>query len=103
MASYLITGCSRGLGLATASFLASLSRDDVNIVFATARSHSPTLDKLVQDSAGRVVFLHIDTTDIQSVEQAVREVNTKLGGKGLDVLVNNAGVTAYTPDWTENQ
>ncbi|KAL7899503.1 short chain oxidoreductase [Trichoderma sp. SZMC 28014] len=101
MASYLITGCSRGIGLATASHLASLSKDNVSIIFATARSHSSALDKLVQDSAGRVIFLNIETTNKTSVSAAATEVEKILGDRGLDVLINNAGITAYTPGWTE--
>lgn len=101
MASYLITGCSRGVGLATASYLASFPKDDVSIIFATARSHSAALDKLVQDSAGRVIFLEIETTNKTSVSAAAAEVEKILGDRGLDILINNAGITAYTSDWTE--
>lgn len=93
MASYLITGSSRGLGLAMASRLASLPKSDVSAVFATARQdNSPQLRQLVNSSSGRVGFVPLDVTDERSAVDAAGLVEQQLQGRGLDVLINNAGV-----------
>lgn len=93
MASYLVTGSTRGIGLALVSHLASLPKSEVGTIFATGRrSNSPELTELVDKNPARVIFTKLDTTDQSSVEGAARAVEEKLHGKGLDVLINNAGI-----------
>lgn len=93
MATYLITGSSRGLGLSLVTRLASLPISEVGTVIATSRQdNSPRLRDLVHSSSGRVRFVPMDVTDTQSVQEAVRSVEERLQGRGVDVLVNNAGV-----------
>jgi NAD(P)-dependent dehydrogenase (short-subunit alcohol dehydrogenase family) len=96
MSSYLITGCSRGIGLELATQLASSS--EASTVFAAARKESPALKELIQKYNGRVVLVHIEATDSISIKQAVLDVEKSLDGKGLDVLINNAGIMDYVPD-----
>ena len=96
MASFLITGASRGLGLALVQELAALPASDVTKVFATARADASALQELVKKASGRVVFLQLDVTSEPSIQQAAAEVEANLAGKGLDVLINNAGVCQYT-------
>lgn len=93
MATYLITGSSRGLGLSLVTRLASLPSSEVGTVIATSRhDNCPRLRDLVHSSSGRVRFVPMDVTDTQSVQEAVRSVEERLQGRGVDVLVNNAGV-----------
>ncbi|KAL9582346.1 MAG: hypothetical protein Q9212_003348 [Teloschistes hypoglaucus] len=104
MAAYLVTGSSRGLGLEIVSQLASLPPTQVGRVFATARSDaSIALQELVRRSAGRVVYVRLDTTDDESIKSASVEVARSLGGDGggLDVLINNAGIMPTSPDGVE--
>src|SRR6266536_5224825 len=101
MSSYLITGAARGLGLAMATLLAANSSSEVSLVIATARKASPALEKLVQESSGRVIVLKVEVTDEKSIQQAAAEVEGIVKDKGLDVLINNAGVMNYTPDGIE--
>jgi len=101
MSSYLITGASRGLGLAMATVLASRPLAEVSVVFAASRRSTPELEKLVQESSGRVVAVKIEVTDEESIRQAVAEVESVVKGRGLDVVINNAGITNYTPDGIE--
>ena len=82
----LITGCSSGIGRATA--LAAAARG--NRVYATARDPE-SLRELA--GAGQIRTLALDVTDTGSIGRAVASV---LGEAGrLDVLVNNAGYGQY--------
>ena len=98
MAAFLITGSSRGFGLALVRELLSLPATDVGKVIASARGESPDLDELAKSSPGRVVIVKLDVTNQESINQAAAEVEAKLEGKGLDVLINNAGICQYASD-----
>jgi len=100
MATYLITGASRGLGLGLAALLAS--KPDVSKVFATARSESDGIKALAAETKGKVEFVPLDVVSQDSAKKAAAQVEQSLGGKGLDVLVNNAGLMPYTTDGIEN-
>ncbi len=75
----LITGCSTGIGRATATTLASAGYR----VVATAR-HPETLDGLEV-----ALTLRLDVSDAASIDAAVEVVLQRYGR--IDVLVNNAG------------
>ncbi|KAH7042847.1 short-chain dehydrogenase-like protein [Macrophomina phaseolina] len=102
MASYLITGSSRGIGLALAALLACKPVSEVSKVFASARRESDALKKLIDESAGRVEFIQLDVASEQSAKQAARIVEKSLDDKGLDVVVNNAAIMNLTPNGIEN-
>lgn len=101
MASYLITGCSRGLGLELASQLLQLPASEVAIIFVTARKETPAITELANQYTGRVIFVSLDVTDDGSIKSAVKKVTEKLQDKGLDVLVNNAGIMLDSPGGIE--
>jgi NADP-dependent 3-hydroxy acid dehydrogenase YdfG len=77
----LITGCSSGIGRATAERLAGAGRT----VYATARR----LDSIRDLEAVGCRLLALDVTDEQSMKAAVDAVEQAEGAVG--VLVNNAG------------
>jgi NAD(P)-dependent dehydrogenase (short-subunit alcohol dehydrogenase family) len=77
----LITGCSSGIGQATALHLAARGW----LVFATARQPD-TLSRL-EEAGCRALAL--DVTDEASMRSAVEQVEDEQGG--VDALVNNAG------------
>jgi NAD(P)-dependent dehydrogenase (short-subunit alcohol dehydrogenase family) len=77
----LITGCSTGIGRATALYLA----DRGHTVYATARK----LDSISDLEASGCRLLELDVTDEESMTAAVRKVEADEGAVG--VLVNNAG------------
>ena len=43
---------------------------------------------------GRALPVQLDVTDVHSIEQCVREVETELGH--IDILVNNAGMNVQS-------
>ena len=76
----LVTGCSSGIGFATAERLGSKGWR----VYATARR----LETLA-DLDGRCELRELDVTDDDSMKAVVEEIGREHGGVG--VLVNNAG------------
>jgi NAD(P)-dependent dehydrogenase (short-subunit alcohol dehydrogenase family) len=84
-APILVTGCSSGIGRATAVRLARSGRT----VYATARSLAAIADL---ESRG-CRLLRLDVTDEVSMAAAVGEVESAHGAVG--VLVNNAGYGEY--------
>ncbi|KAH7312569.1 short-chain dehydrogenase-like protein [Stachybotrys elegans] len=98
MASYFITGTSKpsGLGLGLVKELVSRPASDISIIFAVVRSDSEELNKVVASSQGRVQVVKADVTDAESVKKAAATVEESLGGRGLDVVINNVGAQPFT-------
>lgn len=97
MASYLITGANRGLGLWMVSYLLSQPVSVINCIVAGVRQSSESLDKLASDHKGRVVVLKVQVTDEDSVSQFAQNAARVLPN-GLDVLINNVGIMKYSED-----
>ncbi|KAG1440055.1 hypothetical protein G6F56_012061 [Rhizopus delemar] len=87
MATYVITGASRGIGLEFAKQISSKG----NIVFACARNpdQSKDLQQLIDNK--KVHGIKLDVTCNKSIKDAVAEI-TKHAPEGIDVLINNAGI-----------
>ncbi|WP_284748283.1 oxidoreductase [Amycolatopsis sp. RTGN1] len=84
MTTWLITGCSTGLGRALAE--AVLARGDNAVV--TARDAAKVKD-LAESHPSAALALALDVTDTGQVTAAVEQAQDRFGG--IDVLVNNAG------------
>ena len=84
MSTWLITGCSTGLGRALAEAVIAAGHNAV----VTARDVGRVAD-LADDKADRVLALALDVTDPAQVTNAVGQAEERFGG--IDVLVNNAG------------
>ncbi len=89
----LITGATAGIGRMTALHLAKLGHH----VIASGRKVAE-LAKL-KEEAGSLSLdtLVLDVTSATSIAAAVESVSTLTGGKGIDVLVNNAGFGVLGP------
>lgn len=90
MATFLITGASRGVGLELTRQLLSLPASQVGRVFAATRSEPPTALRELLKTSDRAVHVFASVDDTESVQKAAKDVGAELGGSGLDVLVNNA-------------
>lgn len=98
----LVTGASRGIGVAIARRLAERGAD----VVLTARSVS-AIEALAEDLAKRgtrTLAIQADMTDRDSLDALLAQVAEKVGG--LDILVNNAGALpaakpAHEVTWAE--
>jgi NAD(P)-dependent dehydrogenase (short-subunit alcohol dehydrogenase family) len=84
----LVTGCSSGIGLATAVHFARHGYE----VFAGVRNVAGATDLAAAIARERLSArpLALDVDDDASVQRGVGEVLAKAGG--IDVLVNNAGI-----------
>lgn len=88
MKNVLITGATRGLGLATTSRLVA----DGWHVIATGRKLSPELKTLIEQGTGtgKISFLELDLSQTASIGDIVTGVTRAYGS--LDALVNNAAI-----------
>lgn len=82
---------SRGIGLEMAR---QLLQSPSNSIVATCRSpvKAVELQQLVDQAGGRLSLISLDVTSKESVGHAAEQAAVILGGKGIDYLVNNAGV-----------
>lgn len=88
--SALITGSARGIGRAFAEAYvregASVAIGDIDLDAAR---------KTAEAIGDRAYAVHLDVTDLASIEAAVRAVEAKTGG--LDILINNAALFDMAP------
>ena len=84
----VVTGGTRGIGLAITRALAAAGADVVPV----SRTESDVRDatEAVRDRGGESLEVPTDVTDRSAVETLFDRVEAELGG--VDVLVNNAGI-----------
>ncbi|HEY8089180.1 MAG TPA: SDR family oxidoreductase [Polyangiaceae bacterium] len=88
----VVTGASSGIGRASALLLARRGFR----VFAGVRKQKDG-DSLRAASGGSVVPVEIDVTDRATIASAAMAVHAEVGDRGLDGLVNNAGIATPAP------
>ncbi|AEO60336.1 hypothetical protein MYCTH_2309487 [Thermothelomyces thermophilus ATCC 42464] len=88
--TWLITGCSSGLGLSLARLVQSKGHN----LIATSRNPARTPDLVaeVEKAGGKWLALDVDDKDSAKVIE-----NLEAGGQEIDVLVNNAGYSLHAP------
>lgn len=85
----IITGAARGIGRATAKLLAQ--EGAVVAVTDVVDGEGRQLADEISDAGGKARYWHLDVTDSSEVKAVIEAVAAEFGG--LDVLVNNAGIT----------
>lgn len=89
----LVTGATGGIGRATALLLA---RKGLR-VFASGRNRE-ALQKIKQEAAEfQLDTLELDVAKLDSIQQALESVRQLTAGRGVEVLVNNAGFGRLAP------
>ena len=91
MATYLITGVNRGIGLELTQQLAA--NGDQVIAACRSPESAAELQDLVRASAGRIEPVALDVTS----DTSVAALKAQLGARPIDVLINNAGVMGDNP------
>ncbi|MPZ68433.1 MAG: SDR family NAD(P)-dependent oxidoreductase [Actinobacteria bacterium] len=88
----LITGASTGIGRATAIYLAGRGAT----VYAGVRKPEDGAS-LEAEASGTLKSVLVDVSDAATISSCLVEVSADLGARGLDGLVNNAGITVQGP------
>ena len=90
----LITGASNGMGAAEARLFSS---EGSHVILADIQDALG--EKLVEEitqSGGSAEYFHLDVTEESNWEKLMQYLKSEFGK--LDVLVNNAGISASSPD-----
>jgi NAD(P)-dependent dehydrogenase (short-subunit alcohol dehydrogenase family) len=77
-----------------------LLADEANVVFATCRdpAKAKSLQEVVKAAAfGRGHIVPLDVNKDESIDASAKEVTKVLDGKGLNYLLNNAGIVVRIP------
>jgi NAD(P)-dependent dehydrogenase (short-subunit alcohol dehydrogenase family) len=89
----LITGATSGIGRFAALYLARLGHR----VFATGRNQEALRELTLEGDGSQLSALRLDVTDPDSIEAARLHVDEMTSGRGVDVLINNAGYGHLAP------
>ncbi len=85
----VVTGASAGIGAATAEFLAA---DGWHVVLAARREEKlREVEARIAADGGKSSVLVLDVTNEQSIDDFAQNLEEVTAGRGIDLLVNNAG------------
>ncbi|XP_051485362.1 C-factor-like isoform X6 [Apus apus] len=101
--SVLVSGANRGIGLGLVRQLLGLPNPP-QWVFAGCRDPKGQRAQELQELASKhpsLVVVALEVTDPASIKAAAARVGEKLGGSGLNLLINNAGMAKLTSFETE--
>ncbi|MFN3190059.1 MAG: SDR family NAD(P)-dependent oxidoreductase [Aureliella sp.] len=90
----IITGGSKGLGLAMASGLASAGANIV-LVSRNEDQASEAAKAIANQYAVEAIGLRADVSDISALEEMAERVNTRFGS--IEILINSAGINIRGP------
>ncbi|XP_050167415.1 C-factor-like isoform X2 [Myiozetetes cayanensis] len=96
--SVLVTGANRGLGLGLVQRLLGLPKPP-QWVFATCRDPKGQRAQELQNLASKhpnLVIIPLEVANPTSIKAAAVRVGEHLGGSGLNLLINNAGIVKIT-------
>ena len=91
----LVTGGSRGLGLASAEALAEAGCDIVLNHFNDSAKAEQECKRLAKNTGRKVFHIDADVGNAQAARAMVRKAADLLGG--LDIVHSNAGICRFTP------
>ncbi len=89
----LVTGASRGIGRGIAIELAE-NGADVIVNYRSSDAAAREVRDEIESTPGHAVLAQADVSDYGAVESMYEEIKAEFGG--VDVLVNNAGITVDT-------
>jgi len=82
----IVTGGTRGIG---AAIVQKLVKEGCRVIF-TYKKNKSLAEKIKLKTKGKAVGYKVDVCDMKEVKNFVGEVKSKF--KGLDILINNAGI-----------
>jgi citronellol/citronellal dehydrogenase len=89
----VITGASRGIGLAMALRFAA-EKDNIVVVSKDSKESIQTASDQIVQAGGHALSFNIDVSDNCAIEQAVSEAVKAFGG--IDILINNVSAQCFT-------
>jgi len=89
----LVTGASRGIGRGIATELGEQGAD-VIVNYRSSEAEAHEVKEEINEGPGEAVLAQADVSDLDEVEAMYDAVHEEFGG--IDVLVNNAGITVDT-------
>ncbi len=90
----LITGASNGMGAAESKLFAN---EGSHVILADIQDDlGEKLTEEINQSGGSAEYFHLDVTDESNWEKMILHIRER--SMKLDVLVNNAGISASSPD-----
>ncbi len=92
MSTVLITGAGKGIGRATALYL-----DNKGFQVLAGVRNAADGEALCKEASPRLQPILLDVTNAAQIAQAAEAVDRIVGAKGLDGLVNNAGMAVPAP------
>ncbi|XP_069460571.1 C-signal-like isoform X2 [Ambystoma mexicanum] len=94
--SMLVTGANRGIGLELVKKILATPRPPAWVFGACRDTEGPRAQELkaLASEHSNLVVLQLDVTNRSSIYDALKKVESKLEGSGLNVVVNNAGVVS---------
>ncbi|KAF8325439.1 uncharacterized protein EI90DRAFT_2140150 [Cantharellus anzutake] len=91
--TWLITGCSRGIGLECIRQLSTrLSGEDILIATCRSPRSADQLERTLHTFKAKTHILQLDIIDEESVKRAVRDTEAIVGERGIDYLLSNAAI-----------
>src|SRR5579872_4748336 len=90
----LVTGCSRGIGLAITAALAEAGADIIGVSASLAPGGSEA-ERMVLAQGRRFTGFRADLTQREAVYQLITDLRST--GRPIDILVNNAGIILRQP------
>jgi len=91
--SIVVTGANRGIGFGIVEQLCSLAPNKVSYIIATARKpEEATQLKELASQHENLIIVKLDVKDYASYDQFYNQVSSIVGDKGLNWLINNAGI-----------
>jgi 3-oxoacyl-[acyl-carrier protein] reductase len=87
----MVTGAGRGIGAAIALELSNLGA--ATVLCGRTLAALESTERMIASSGGKAEVISCDVTNLQSVEELARQVESSFGR--LDILVNNAGIGGF--------
>ncbi|XP_054721278.1 C-factor-like [Uloborus diversus] len=90
--SVLITGANRGLGLEFVRQFLALPKPPVHIFASCRNTDKATELQAIAKKNSNVKVIKLDVKDVESFSSLRQQLELDLGDKGLNLLLNNAGI-----------
>lgn len=95
--SILITGCSSGFGRLGAEYYARRGAKVFATMRNTPRPESEELIELAERDGLDIIVMRLDVNEPYEIDDVMTGIDKELGGRSVDVLINNAGIGITSP------